>query len=120
MQQSVTTAQILAKLPSRFQPAQAKDLAAIYQFNLSDGPAFYIEIQNQTCTIENGEHEDPNIVLGMQEDTFIGLMSGEIDGMSAFLKGQLSAHGNVMLATSLGKLFKRKASDAKKIKKDSQ
>jgi putative sterol carrier protein len=37
----------------------------------------------------------------------IRLIEGEQDGMSAYLKGQLRAEGDVMLATRLGKLFSR-------------
>ena len=43
----------------------------------------------------------------MDEAVFIGVVTGEIDGMSAFMKGQLRAEGDVMLATKLGKLFKK-------------
>jgi putative sterol carrier protein len=42
----------------------------------------------------------------MDESTFIGVIQGEIDGMSAFMKGLLRAEGDVMLATKLGKLFR--------------
>ncbi len=107
--------QIIAKLPSRFQPDQGADLCAVYQFNLSDDLFFYIDINQGLCSTQLGEHDDPNITLIMDQSTFIALMSGEIDGMSAFMKGQLKAHGNVMLATSLGKLFKKKQGDSKKI-----
>jgi putative sterol carrier protein len=37
----------------------------------------------------------------------IRIISGEQDGMGAYMKGQLRAEGNVMLATRLGKLFSR-------------
>lgn len=110
-----TIEQIIDKLPSRFQPSQAIDLDVIYQFDLSDAFMFYIAINDSQCQIHKGEHDDPNITLIMEQATFIALMSGEIDGMSAFMKGQLKAHGNVLLATSLGKLFKKKPGDQAKI-----
>ncbi len=111
----VTIEQIISKLPSRFQPEQARDTNAIFQFNITDKFPFYFDISNQECRIYQREHEDPNITLTMNERTFIALMSGEIDGMSAFMKGELKAHGNVILATSLSKLFKRKTSDTQKL-----
>ncbi len=120
MSESVNTntniQQIITKLPSRFQSDQAADLSVVYQFNLSEELSFYIDIDQGKCRTEIGEHDDPNITLIMDQTTFVALMSGEIDGMSAFMKGQLKAHGNVMLATSLGKLFKKKQGDSKKIK----
>ena len=107
--------QIIAKLPSRFQPEQGADLSVVYQFILSDNLAFFIDIDQGKCSTQIGEHDDPNITLTMDQSTFIALMAGEIDGMSAFMKGQLKAHGNVILATSLGKLFKKKQGDSEKI-----
>ena len=111
----VSTEQIIAKLPSRFQSQNAENMTAVFQFRLTDKFSFYISIADAKCSIEMAEHDDPNIILTMNEQTFYALMTGEIDGMSAFLKGDLTAHGNVILATSLGKLFKKKAGDEQKI-----
>ena len=109
------TVKIIKKLPARFQADQAKDLAAVFQFRLNQDFSFYIEIKQQACTLEMREHDDPNIILSMSESVFCALMTGTIDGMSAFLKGDLQAHGNVMLATSLSKLFKKRPGDLQKL-----
>ena len=109
------TLNIIKKLPARFQSDQAKDLEAVFQFRLGEQFSFHIEIKAQQCNIKMSEHDDPNIILSMSEAIFIALMSGEIDGMSAYLKGDLTAHGNVMLATSLSKLFKKRPGDSQKI-----
>ena len=114
-QAKYSTEQIIAKLPSRFQSQNAENMTAVFQFRLTDKFSFFISIADAKCTIEMAEHDDPNIILSMNEQTFCALMSGEIDGMSAFLKGDLTAHGNVILATSLGKLFKKKTGDEQKI-----
>lgn len=108
MRSEITVAKVIEKLPSRFEPDAAKDLTVIYQFLLEDESDFYIEIDNQECSTFPGEHPDPSITLLMDADTFIQVVTGQQDGMSAFLKGQLRAEGNVMLATKLGKLFKKK------------
>ena len=108
MSSNITVSRVIEKLPSRFQAATAGSLNAIFQFLLEDDDDFYISIKEQTCTTQPGEHQDPSITLLMDADTFIRVVTGEQDGMSAFLKGQLRAEGNVMLATKLGKLFKKK------------
>jgi putative sterol carrier protein len=41
----------------------------------------------------------------MDTETLGGLMSGEVDGMQAFMMGQLKAEGDIMLATKLSELF---------------
>ncbi len=104
----ISVQQIITKLPQRFNPDQARGLTATFQFQLSDAEPFYICIADQQCSGIAGRHEDPDITLHLDEATLIRVVSGEQDGMSAYMKGQLRAEGNVMLATRLGKLFSRK------------
>lgn len=98
---------VIEKLPSRFRADQAKDVTSVYQFILDDSDAFYIDIRDQQCRVVRERHTDPDITLILDSITFIRVVTGEQDGMGAFLKGQLRAEGNVMLATRLGKLFSR-------------
>jgi len=106
MSSDITVEKVISKLTSRFQPDAAQGMNSVFQFMLEDGDDFYIIISDQTCSPEYGEHEDPSIILRMNSETFIKVVTGEQDGMSAFLKGDLRAEGNVMLATKLGKLFR--------------
>lgn len=107
MSTNITLDKIVHKLPSKFNPEQAKDLKAIYQFSITDATGFYLTIADNRCESCYGDHPDPDITLLMDEATLIRVINGEQDGMSAFMKGQLRAEGNVMLATRLSKLFKR-------------
>lgn len=107
MSHTITLDKIVTRLPERFNAEQAGTLAAVFQFQIDDNDAFFIQIEDGQCSSRYGEHADPSIVLHMDEATLIRVVSGEQDGMSAFMKGQLRAEGNVMLATRLGKLFSR-------------
>lgn len=107
MTQPLTLERIVNKLPLKFNPDQAASLNAIFQFRLTDAAPFYIDIRDGECTSEYGLHDDPSLVLHLDEATLIRIISGEQDGMGAYMKGQLRAEGNVMLATRLGKLFSR-------------
>jgi len=107
MTQPLSLERIVHKLPQKFNPDQAAGLEATFQFSLSDADSFFIDIRDGECTSTYGTHDDPNLVLHLDEATLIRIISGEQDGMSAFMKGQLRAEGNVMLATRLGKLFSR-------------
>lgn len=103
----ITLEKIVRKLPEKFNPSQANGFKAVFQFKISDADAFFLEIDEVDCQSRYGEHGDPDITLLMDEATLIRVMTGEQDGMSAFMKGQLRAEGNVMLATRLSKLFNR-------------
>ncbi|MDF2180837.1 SCP2 sterol-binding domain-containing protein [Neptuniibacter sp. CAU 1671] len=107
MSEALTVSRVVEKLPSRFIPEAANDLEAVFQFKLEDGDDFYIEIHESNCSTSLGNHPDPNVTLLMSAETMFAVISGEKDGMSAFLTGKLRAEGNVMLATRLGKLFSR-------------
>lgn len=107
MSTNITLDKIVQKLPAKFNPEQSNDLKAIYQFRITDAAAFYLSIADNNCESRYGDHPDPDITLLMDESTLIRVINGEQDGMSAFMKGQLRAEGNVMLATRLGKLFSR-------------
>ncbi|MBY4677260.1 SCP2 sterol-binding domain-containing protein [Marinobacterium arenosum] len=107
MSKPITVDKIINKLPSRFLPENAEGINAVFQFELDDDSDFYIQINDGLCQVEKGLHDDPNLTLITDAETMIGVVSGDIDGMSAFMKGRLRAEGNVILATKLGKLFSR-------------
>lgn len=107
MSESITVSKVIEKLTSRFLPDNAQGVSATYQFMLDDADDFYFTIADKTLTVERGEHADPDITLIVNSETFIRVVTGEQDGMSAFLKGQLRAEGNVMLATKLSKYFSK-------------
>ena len=107
MSQEINVQRIFAKLTERFNADNAAGLEAVFQFALEDADSFYFDVREQQLTAEWGEHKDPDITLRLNEDTLVKVIMGEQDGMSAYMKGLLRAEGNVMLATRLGKLFKR-------------
>ena len=107
MTHNISVAKVIEKLPSRFIADNAKDFEATFQFILEDEQDFYIRVAEERCSIMEGEHPDPNVTLIMDAETMVEVITGQKDGMSAFMTGKLRAEGNVMLATKLGKLFSR-------------
>ncbi|SIQ28872.1 SCP2 sterol-binding domain-containing protein [Marinobacterium stanieri] len=98
---------IVQKMPQKFNAENAKGLDAVIQFRLTDADSFYVHVRPDGCDSQIGLHDDPSLTLHLDQATLTAVISGEQDGMSAYLKGQLRAEGNVMLATKLGKLFNR-------------
>ncbi|MBP5981284.1 MAG: SCP2 sterol-binding domain-containing protein [Halomonas sp.] len=95
----------LEKLQSRFNPQAAEGMDEVFQFHFSDAGDHYLIIKDRTLDVQEGEHDDPSVSLTMSTDTLKGIMSGDINGMTAFMTGKLKATGNVMLATKLTSLF---------------
>ena len=106
MSPDINVQRIFAKLAERFNADNAAGLTAVFQFALEDADSFYMDVRQQQLSANWGEHKDPDITLRLSEETLAKVVSGELDGMSAFMRGQLRAEGNVMLATRLGKLFR--------------
>lgn len=93
------------KLQSRFDSDAARDMDEVFQFHFSDAGDYYLVVKEGTLEIQEGEHEAPSVSLSTSSDTLKGIMTGEVNGMTAFMTGKVKATGNIMLATRLGSLF---------------
>jgi putative sterol carrier protein len=95
------------QLEKNFNPEAAAGLDLVFQFDIEDDQTYHLVIKDGTCQLVEGAHEDPSVTLIMNSETLQGIVSGETDGMQAFMAGQLRAEGDMMLATKLGELFSR-------------
>ena len=100
-----TVAEIIETMKSKFNADAASGMENVFQFSIEDGGDFFLTINDGSFEIAEGESEDPSVTLIMTTETLGGLMSGEVDGMQAFMMGQLKAEGDIMLATKLAELF---------------
>ena len=98
--------EILSGLEDRFNADAAAGLDVVFQFNITDGDPFHIEVKDGAYDILEGTSDNPSVSLIADTDTFTGIMTGEINGMQAFMTGRLRTEGNMMLASKLGDLFK--------------
>lgn len=100
-----SVADIISKMETKFNAAAAAGLDLVFQFNIEDGENFNVAIKDGTCAVAQGDAGSPNVTLIMDTDTLVGVMTGETDGMQAFMAGKLRAEGDMMLALKLGELF---------------
>ncbi|MGH8353247.1 MAG: SCP2 sterol-binding domain-containing protein [Pseudomonas sp.] len=100
-----TVADIVKSMQSKFNPGAAAGLDLVFQFNIEDGDNHYVVVKDGTCDVQQGDSATPNVTLIMNTDTLVGIMTGETDGMQAFMGGKLRAEGDMMLAMKLGELF---------------
>lgn len=89
----------------RFDAYQADDMEAVFQFDLDDADSYHLTIEDGHCKMGEGEHDEPTVTLSMDLDTLKEIMSGELDGMAAFMQGKIRADGDIMLATKLTQIF---------------
>ena len=56
-------------------------------------------------TVE-GVHDDPTMTMTADSADYIGIFTGEVDGMAAFMQGKLKLAGDLNLAMKLTQMFK--------------
>ena len=97
--------EVFDDMKGKFNSDAAAGLDLVFQFDIEDGDTYHLIVKDGTCEIVEGANDDPNVTLIMDTETMSGVMSGEMDGMQAFMMGKLRAEGDMMLATKLGELF---------------
>ncbi|MBL6751589.1 MAG: SCP2 sterol-binding domain-containing protein [Nevskia sp.] len=94
---------LLEKLPAAFQPQAAGGTNAVVQFNCST--PYYAAIKDGACTVTAGIHAGADVTLTMSDEDLVALLTGELNGMSAFMTGKLQLEGDMMLAQRVGSFF---------------
>ncbi|MEL6366893.1 MAG: SCP2 sterol-binding domain-containing protein [Pseudomonadota bacterium] len=92
------------RLPGALNADAAAGLDAVIQFNTSEPR--YVHIKDGAATVTPGTSESPKVAITMADDDFVSLMSGTLDGMTAFMTGKLKVEGDLMFAQKVSQLFK--------------
>ena len=101
-----SVADAVKAMQAKFNPAAAAGLDLVFGFNITDEDKQYsLIVKDGTCDIQEGENPDANCTLVLDSQTLEGIVSGETDGMQAFMGGKLRAEGDMMLAMKLSELF---------------
>lgn len=100
-----TVAETIETMKTKFNADAAAGLDLVFQFDIEDGDTYHLLIKDGSCEVVEGAHDAPNVTLIMDSETMVGVMTGELDGMQAFMMGKLRAEGDMMLATKLNELF---------------
>ena len=96
---------IFTEMKSRFNAEAAAGTDAVFQYEISDGGEWYVSVQDGQCDVAEGSNDDATVTLRMDSATLQEVMSGETDGMQAFMTGRIQADGDIMQATRLAVLF---------------
>jgi putative sterol carrier protein len=92
------------EMAKRFLPDKAAGKTAVieYDINMPDGTkTFQLDIAAGTCTISQDAPKDASVTLILSAPDFLRLISGKLNGMSAFMSGKLKLKGDMMLAQTM-------------------
>lgn len=87
------------KLPQAFRADVAGNTRATVQYDLSE--PMYSVIEDGQMQVFEGRADRPDVTVAMNDDDFVSLMKGELNGMAAFMSGKLKVKGDMMLAQRL-------------------
>jgi putative sterol carrier protein len=99
----MTALEFIKKMPQAFNADVAGDLDATIQYQIST-PA-YTRIKDGACTAEEGTADSADVTLIIEDDDLVAMLSGELNGMTAFMTGKLQIEGDLMLAQRVASLF---------------
>jgi len=99
--------EVFNKMPEVFNPNAAQGVNAVFQFEITGegGGSWNVAIKDGACEVNEGTHDSPSVTLTMSGETWLGMVNKEVNGMQAFMSGQLKATGDIMLAQRIEQLF---------------
>ena len=99
--------EVFLKMPEVFNADAAEGLNAVFQYEITgdNGGSWSVMVKNGTCQVNEGLHESPSVTLTMSTETWLGIVNKQINGIQAFMNGQLKATGDILLAQRIEQLF---------------
>lgn len=106
----LTVQQLMEKMPDAFIPEKAQGLDAAIQFKFTGAEAseWNAVIKDGKVNVERGTHPSPKMTLTADSEDYVRIITGELDGMQAFMQGKLKLAGDLNLAMKLMQMFKVK------------
>jgi pimeloyl-ACP methyl ester carboxylesterase len=93
-------------LPDRYLGAEA-GFDATFQIRLGDvGRTWEVRARGDRCDIRPSPVREPDVVIGTDSGTWLGLREGRLSGLDAFAQRRLYARGDLDLAVGFEGLFR--------------
>ncbi len=95
-----------ASLPARYLGAEP-GFDATFQVRLGDvGRTWEVRARGKHCAVRPSPVREPDVVVGTDAATWLGLREGRLSGLDAFAQRRLYARGNLDLALGFEGLFR--------------
>lgn len=96
-----------AMVPERVNKDKITGMNCVYQFNIEgeNGGKWAVKVADGDATVTEGASESPSITLTMTDENFVNLVTGKLNGQTAFLTGKLKIQGDMTLAMKLASVF---------------
>ena len=92
-----TAQEIFDALPGRFNGQAAGTWETIIQFNLTGdgGGEWHMDVKDGKCSVESGKTATPKATLNTDAATWVGINTGAVNPMTAFMTGKIKVQGDM-------------------------
>jgi pimeloyl-ACP methyl ester carboxylesterase len=105
-QRSRRVREAFSELPNRYLGAPS-DFDATFQIRLGDvGRTWEVRIRGERCEVRPSPTREPDVIIGTDAATWLGLREGRLSGLDAFSQRRLYARGDLDLALGFEGLFR--------------
>jgi putative sterol carrier protein len=95
----ITVADVFNEIPKRFNSSAAGDWTASIEFQFQGGEGgectWLVSVADGACTVGEGSSDSPSATVKTSTDTWIGMVTGTVNPMQAFMTGDLVVEGNI-------------------------
>ena len=94
---------LFSRLPDALNATNAAGVNATIQFNTSTPR--HVTVKDGAAAVHEGTASDYAVAVTMADDDLVSMLSGQLDGMTAFMTGKLKSDGDRMFAQRIVTLF---------------
>jgi uncharacterized OB-fold protein/putative sterol carrier protein len=99
---------IFNTMKERFRPEGAKDVDAVFGYDIKDEGKWKLTVKNNEMALEKTDNlSGCAAVMEADGETFVGVNSGKVDGTNAFMSGKVKVEGDLGVFGKTGKLFRK-------------
>ena len=105
----LTIADLMEKMPDAFIPEKAQGVDAVvhFKFTGAEPGEWNAVIKDGKVEVARGiPHFKPTMTLTADLADFVKIITGEMDGMQAFMQGKIKLAGDLNVAMKLMQMFK--------------
>ena len=99
--------QFFDELGEKMDATKTAGMNCVYQFDIEgeNGGQWMVKLNDGSVEVSEGTDENANITLNATDENWLAIVSGQINGQTAFLTGKLKIKGDMSLAMKLQSIF---------------
>ncbi|RKZ13443.1 sterol carrier protein [bacterium] len=88
---------LFTEMATRFDGTAAGDWQAVFLFLIdgSNGGEFVLRIGGGVCEVTEGRTDDATTTITTSDETWLGIVDGSVNPMTAFMTGKVKVAGNM-------------------------